>query len=264
MFIDDNFIADPDFARRLVRAFQPLGLIWHTAVSADILDHPDILDLMAESGCQSLFIGFESLNDASLCEAGKRQNHTDTYARLIGAIHRRGMMVNASVVFGFDSDTPGVFDATTEWLISQKIETMTAHILTPYPGTKLHARLTAEGRIFDHNLRHYNTSRAVFRPKLMRAKDLDEGYLRAYRTFYAWPNILRRMPLDRRATPYLLFNLFYRKFGKATAAIISSGGMRTLGRLGTKLSYSPWRPLSPNPPCTSPRVEARARSRQGA
>ena len=36
MFIDDNFIADPSYARKLIRAMLPLDLTWHTAVSADI------------------------------------------------------------------------------------------------------------------------------------------------------------------------------------------------------------------------------------
>ncbi len=112
MFIDDNFIASLAGARRLLEASPPLGLVWHTAVSADIGRHADILDLMAESGCQSLFIGFETLNAANLRAANKSQNRVEEYERTISEIHRRGMMVNASLVFGFDGDGPGVFGAT--------------------------------------------------------------------------------------------------------------------------------------------------------
>jgi radical SAM superfamily enzyme YgiQ (UPF0313 family) len=172
MFIDDNFIANPASARKLLNALRPLGLVWHTAVSADIGGHEDILDLMAESGCRSLFIGFESLNAENLRAADKRQNHIEEYGRTVSKIHSRGMMVNASVVFGFDGDRPEVFNNMTDWLINQKVETMTAHILTPYPGTALYSKLQEESRICDHDLTHYNTARAVFRPAGMTATEL--------------------------------------------------------------------------------------------
>lgn len=240
MFIDDNFISDPAYARELLQAFKPLGLVWHTAVSADIGKRDDLLDAMAEAGCKSLFIGFESLNAANLKTVNKPQNNVEAYARTIEKVHARGMMVNASVVFGFDDDTPCVFDDTVDWLIGQRAETMTAHILTPYPGTQLHARLKAENRIVDHDLTHYNTSRAVFTPARMTPQELEAGYLRAYRRFYAWTSIVRRRPGDvRRITPYLLFNVGYRKFGGVASALGALGLMRAAGRMGARVSYWP-------------------------
>ena len=74
MFIDDNFIGSLSGARRLLKRIRNLGLTWHTAVSADIGRHDDLLDMMAESGCKSLYIGFESVNEASITSCGKRQN----------------------------------------------------------------------------------------------------------------------------------------------------------------------------------------------
>lgn len=238
MFIDDNFIADPSYARQLLRAFRNLGLTWHTAVSANIGQHDDIIRLMAETGCRSLFIGFESLNPTSLRSANKLQNRRDSYEDIVRQIHGYGMMVNASVVFGFDEDGPEVFEQTTNWLIAQRVETMTAHILTPYPGTALYTRLLREDRIFDHDLTHYNTSRAVFEPMNMTATELESGYLRAYRRFYSWRSILARMPeYGAGRTPYLLFNLGYRKYGGTLAALASPGLMRVFGALGAALSY---------------------------
>ena len=239
MFIDDNFIADPAFARELLKTLKPLGLTWHTAVSADIGRRDALLDLMAEAGCQSLFIGFESMNPKNLQATHKRQNVVEQYERTVTKIHERGMMVNASVVFGFDHDGPEVFDRTTQWLIEHKIETMTAHILTPYPGTVLYSQLQAEGRIFDHDLTHYNTSRVVFHPRNMTADELEKGYLGTYRRFYSWGSILERMPTRTvRCAPYLLFNICYRKYGKILAPLSRGGLMYFVGRLGRLLSYT--------------------------
>jgi radical SAM superfamily enzyme YgiQ (UPF0313 family) len=238
MFIDDNFIGNPKWTRAFIERVAGMNLVWHAAVSANIGRYPDILDGMAATGCRSLFIGFESLNGASLGSVRKYQNDVPDYSTTIGEIHRRGMMVNASMAFGFDHDRPGVFDATLEWLVQNKVETLTAHILTPYPGTRLYRRLMTEGRIIDHDRRHYNTAHAVFQPKHMSPQELEDGYLDLYRRFYSFRNILRRMP-DSPATrvPFLLFNLGYRKFGKITSVIGRYGFMSRIGRLARSLSY---------------------------
>ncbi|MBU1877605.1 MAG: radical SAM protein, partial [Chloroflexi bacterium] len=117
MFIDDNFIGNVAWTLSFLQAIRPLDLKWHAAVSANVGLHPDLLDEMQATGCQSLFIGFESINQASIEGASKRQNHVDEYEELIRAIHARGIMVNASLVFGFDHDTPNVFQDTLAWLV---------------------------------------------------------------------------------------------------------------------------------------------------
>ena len=238
MFIDDNFLGDPDRTRALVQAMAPLGLTWHCAVSADVGRHEDILDLMAETGCKSLFIGFETINEANLSECHKRQNRVADYERTIARIHERGMMVNASLAFGFDGDRADVFERTLGWLTARQVETMTAHILTPYPGTRLYRRLLEEGRIIEAEAARYNTSSVVFRPRGMTAGELEQGYRWMYEQFYSWRGILDRLPADpRRRSAYLMFNLFYRKLGPAVAVLGRMGLMGALGRLGKRLAY---------------------------
>jgi radical SAM superfamily enzyme YgiQ (UPF0313 family) len=238
MFTDDNLLGSPERAGRLFRAMAPLGLTWHGAVSADVGRHPELLDLMAASGCRSLFIGFETRNAGNLAGCRKLQNRVGDYEPTIRAIHDRDIMVNASIVFGFDGDGPGVFEDTVEWLTGLGVETMTAHILTPYPGTPLYRRLLAQGRIVDGDLGRYNTSRAVFRPLGMSLAELEAGYRRAYRRFYSWGSVLARMPPPgERRRAYLLFNLFYRRLGRATALLGRLGLMGALGRLGRAIAY---------------------------
>ena len=45
------------------------------------------------------------------------------YNRLIGEIHRRGIMVNASLVFGLDGDDASMFESTMQWLVENRVET---------------------------------------------------------------------------------------------------------------------------------------------
>jgi len=238
MFIDDNFIGNIPWTADFLKKIKPLNLTWHAAVSSNLVHHKDLILLMRESGCRSLFIGFESINHDSLKSVRKRQNQIDRYQELIRFLHQNGIMINASMVFGFDEDTPNVFSNTLHWLVKNKIETVTAHILTPYPGTELYKRLKAENRITDFNRNHYNTSNVVFRPKRMSAEELKQGYLQIYREFYSYKNIFARMPIGKkRQIPYILFNLGYRKFGKVTSKLGRLGLMNTIGRLARRLSY---------------------------
>jgi radical SAM superfamily enzyme YgiQ (UPF0313 family) len=237
LFIDDNFIGRPDYTRKLLRELAGMNLIWGAAVTTAVLDEPGLIDLMAESGCQSLFIGFESINAASLADMNKA-NRVERYEQLVDAIHSRGIMVNASMVFGSDGDDAGTFQRTLDWLVSVRVETLTSHILTPYPGTELYRRLDEAGRITDRRLEHYNTAHVVFRPKHMTAEELYAGYLWMYKQFYSLQSIIRRYPKEKaQRRSYLLFNLLYRKYGAPVSALTRIIPMRTLGKLAAYLSY---------------------------
>ena len=236
-FIDDNFIGVPSYTEALLNEIKPLNLIWSAAVTTKILDRLDLLDLMSETGCQSLFIGFESINGKSLKSVHK-DNAVEKYEQLVNAIHSRGIMVNASMVFGLDEDDPDTFKNTLDWLVSHKIETLTSHILTPYPGTKLYAKMEAEGRISDYDLEKYNTAHVVFKPAKMTEQELYDGYLWMYRSFYSYRNIIRRFPENaEQRKAYLLFNLLYRKFGRLISAMTELIPMRLLGKIAARISY---------------------------
>ena len=238
MFIDDNFVGDPEWTKEFCHRIKNKSLTWHCAVSTNIVNDFGLIDQMSESGCKSMFIGFESINTKSLKSVSKSQNKIENYEKLISKIHQNKMMVNASLVFGFDHDKEDVFENNLKWLVHNKVDSMTAHILTPYPGTILFDKLTKENRIIDFDWRKYNTANVVFQPKNMSPKQLYEGYLWIYEQFYSIKNIVKRMPeKNLQKIPFLLFNLGYRKFGKLTSFLGKMGLMNSIGRLGKKLSY---------------------------
>lgn len=238
MFIDDNFIGNPKWTREFLKAIKPLKLKWNAAVTSNIVDMPDLLDEMKESGCQSLFIGFESINSKSIDSVNKVQNTVEKYECLVDEIHKRGIMINASFVFGLDEDDRSVFKNTLEWIVKNKIETVTSHILTPYPGTKLYSSLLEENRIVDFDLSNYNTAHVVYKPKKMKAEELYEGYLQIYKDVYRFKNIIKRLPKSKKQwIPFLAFNFFYRKFGKVTEVICNIVSYENIGRFFRWVSY---------------------------
>lgn len=237
MIIDDNFIGNKPWTYAFLEELKPLKIKWNAAVSINVASDEKLLDLMKESGCQGLFIGFESINPDSIADVHKVQNQRDSYEYAVHQIHKRGIMINASFVFGLDGDTKETFQRTLDWIVKNKIETVTSHILTPYPGTALYRKLKAENRIDEEDLSLYNTAHVVFQPQNMTKQELQEGYLWIYRKVYSFRNILKRLPEDKsQRAAYLMFNLFYRKWGKFTDRLCKMITYKRIGIWGEKLS----------------------------
>jgi radical SAM superfamily enzyme YgiQ (UPF0313 family) len=238
MFIDDNFAGSRKWTMDFLKAINPMKLKWNAAVSINAAYDGELLDMMRESGCRSLFIGFESINPESISGVHKVQNSTYDYERAVKAIHDRGIMINASFVFGLDGDTKDTFKATLDWIVKNKIETVTSHILTPYPGTALYKRLKEDGRIITEDLSLYNTAHVVFKPASMSEDELYRGYIWIYKQIYSFKNIIRRMPQSKsQRAPYIMFNLFYRKFGKATDFLCRIISYKRIGVIAEKISH---------------------------
>jgi radical SAM superfamily enzyme YgiQ (UPF0313 family) len=238
MFIDDNFIGNPQWTLEFVKAIRPMRLKWNAAVSTNIVNMLDLLDEMALSGCESLFIGFESLNENAIKNVHKHQNNILKYELLVEEIHKRGIMINASFVFGLDDDDVSTFKTTLDWIVKNKIETITSHILTPYPGTKVYDQFIKDGRITDFDFSKYNTANVVIKPKNMTDEELYNGYIWIYEQIYSTKNIFKRMPnAHKQRIPYLLFNFLYRKYGKATEKLCELITYERVGKIAEKLSY---------------------------
>ena len=189
-FLDDHLFGSKKFAEMLFDGMRGMGRIWQAAGTVATSLDTTLMQKAVDSGLRSLFVGFENLDPANLRTHGKIQNLHRDYEAAIRQLHSMGVMINASFVFGMDSDGPDVFTRTVEWAIKECLETATFHVLTPYPGTALHARMVAEGRILHNNWDDYDTRHCVFRPAGMSPEVLEQGYWQAYKDFYSWKNIV--------------------------------------------------------------------------
>jgi radical SAM superfamily enzyme YgiQ (UPF0313 family) len=188
-FLDDHLFGDRRFAASLFDGMRGMGRLWQAAATVNAILIPGLLERAVECGLRSLFVGFETLNPSNLVEQRKYQNLRRDYADAIHRLHDLGVMINGSFVFGMDGDDGTVFERTVGWAITHGIETATFHILTPYPGTGLHRRMTAQGRITTNDWDRYDTRHAVFRPARLTGEQLEYGYWKAYRDFYRWGSI---------------------------------------------------------------------------
>jgi radical SAM superfamily enzyme YgiQ (UPF0313 family) len=208
---DDNLAADPAYAKELFRALAPHRKWWSAQASIQAAQDDEFLELAARSGCKQLFIGLESVCQASMDEVAKGFNRVDEYARAIARIHSHGIAVQAGIVFGFDHDTPAVFAATLDFLETAGVQNATFNILTPFPGTPLYDRLEAEGRILTRDWSKYNGRKdVVFRPRQMSPGALLAVYQYANRRFYSCRSVYRRLARSPVQWPWALpLNLAY-------------------------------------------------------
>jgi len=190
-FLDDHLLGEPRFARALFDGMKGMNRLFQGAATVDSILRGDLIERAADAGLRSLFVGFETLTPDNLRRSGKRQNLGRDYTAVTRRLHDLGIMINGSFVFGMDDDDESVFDRTIEWAIEQGVTTATFHIQTPYPGTGLHARLAAQGRIVTDDWDLYDTRHVVFRPTRLSPEALKSGYDRAYTDFYRWSAIAR-------------------------------------------------------------------------
>ena len=194
IFWDDNIAGDMEYSKKLFRAIAPYGKWWSSQVSIHAGRDDEFLEVAARSGCKQLFLGLESISQASMAEVNKGFNRVEEYVRIIGRIHSHGIAVQAGIVFGFDHDAPEIFEGTVDFLESAGVQNATFNILTPFPGTPLFRKMEAEGRILTRDWRKYNSrDDVVYEPKRMSAAELLAGYRYANQRFYSLASTAKRL-----------------------------------------------------------------------
>lgn len=197
-FYDDNFSANKKRTKELLREMiaheKEFGgrFQWSTQVRVDIAKDPELLDLMQQAGCVTLYIGFESINPDSLKEMKKGQSVEDI-KRAIKEIHKRKIMIHGMFVFGFDHDTKDSLKATVKFAIRQKIGTAQFLILTPLPGTEFYYEMKNTNRWIDDYWQEFDTHHVKFVPKNFTLWELQKMQIWAHGRFYRLRNAFKKL-----------------------------------------------------------------------
>lgn len=212
LFLDDNIIGDPRYARELFAGIKPLGIKWVGQASVSFSRNRELMKLAAESGCGGLFFGVESVSAAQLQKMRKSLKDIALVEDAIKRVRDAGILFHASLIFGFDEDTKAVFPETLEFLTRNKIGTATFNVLTPYPGTRVYEQFRREGRLLTDDWRYYDHATVVFRPRNMSPYELQKGKTWVKREFSSLSSILRRLPANMlHPFIYAAMNLAIRK-----------------------------------------------------
>lgn len=192
-FVDDNFLVNRTRSKKLLTELKRLNIKWWSQADITIKNDPDMLDLMRESGCIKVVVGFESISLGSIEAINKNQNKIEDYVEFVKTLRNHGILVNSSFAFGTDFDNENVFIDTFNFLKENEIIFATFNILTPLPGTQLFHQLKNENRLVDLNWDNYDMGHPVFKTKYISEQKLKEGYDWICHEFYSFQEISKRV-----------------------------------------------------------------------
>jgi len=195
-FADDNTFVDKSWAKAFVRELRTRRVRWFTETDVSLADDPELLELLAGSGCQQVLVGLESVRRPSLeriDRANWKMKRRDTYERFIDEVQGRGITVNGCFIVGLDSDTPDVFPEIADFVKRTGLLECQITVLTPFPGTRLYERLKAEGRLLrDEYWDRCTLFDVNFRPKGMSVDELESGLRWLFSQLYSSAEQTRR------------------------------------------------------------------------
>ncbi len=210
-FVDDNIAANPRRAKELFKQLIPMNIKWGSQASITFARDEELVALAAESGCNFLFIGLETMSRKALEEMGKGQNKVEEYGEAMRLLRKYDIPVMGAFVFGFDCDDESAFIDTLDFAMNNKIQVAQFAHLVPYPGTRLYNELMEQGRVepefwFEPSW----DARAVYEPRNFSAEWLTDRTHEVQRDFYSYRSIAKRMYLHRHWSYWFAFNLLYR------------------------------------------------------
>jgi radical SAM superfamily enzyme YgiQ (UPF0313 family) len=189
LFLDDNPIAKPEAAKELFRAMIPLRLKWASQSTINIARDPELLDLAARSGCVSLSIGLESINE----EVSTHQQGFNPGASKDLAAPATKEFKSLPAMVGLDGDTVDTFQRSLQFLIDSKVSFLKLFTPCPYPGTKYYDDMVQADRLLTDDWGRYDYGSALVRPANMSTGEMMDGFKYVYEGFYSTRAIAQRL-----------------------------------------------------------------------
>ncbi len=149
---DDNTFVKKSWSRQLASLLKEYPVRWFTECDISIADDPELLELLATSGCVQVLIGLESAEPEGLRgldSRGWKLARYNSYHEKIARIQSYGISVNGCFIMGLDSHTAETFEQTRRFVQESALSEVQLTVLTPFPGTALYRRLQGEGRLPD-------------------------------------------------------------------------------------------------------------------
>lgn len=164
VFFSENVFGAGDlpYVRELSGRLHAMGARYGVIVDW-VMVRPELMQLLAANGCQLVCINL----------TGRR---TPEELAAVRAISDAGMDIWGYIMFGFEEDTPDVFQGAIDTVFEYGVVCTSLTVLAPYPGTPMGKRLSREGRVTSDDLRLYDQCNVVIQPKQMTTAQLQEGY----------------------------------------------------------------------------------------
>ena len=195
-FADDIFTANKKRVKELLRGMIDRDLTpeWGAQVRTETVDDPELLQLMRDSNCFNVYVGFESINPRTLKLFQKKQD-VAKIERSIERFHAHKIRIHGMFVVGSDEDDLETLDATADFALKHDIDSVQFMILTPIPGSPDWEQLYASGDkyVISRNWSLYDGHHTVHQPRRMSPYELQMGAINAMAKFYSWKGIAQKL-----------------------------------------------------------------------
>ena len=193
---DDNTFVNKKWSKQIISLFKEYPIKWFTETDISVADDPELLELLSESNCAQVLIGFESAIPDSLrgidINDWKRRQF-DSYLEKIEFIQSYGISVNGCFILGLDSDNEMSFEATDNFIKTSNLSEVQITILTPFPGTILYNKFKSEGRLFKEKFWDQCTLFDVtYEPLRMSSNTLRNGFHELIKSVYDNKRVTQR------------------------------------------------------------------------
>ncbi|MEB3348930.1 MAG: DUF4070 domain-containing protein [Cyanobacteriota bacterium] len=155
--VDDNFIGNKRNAKLLLPELKQWQIdhgypfSFATEASVDLAADDELMEMMAEARFESVFLGIETPDEASLETARKLQNTRSSLEESVDRITSYGISVMAGFIIGFDGEQAGAGDRIVAFVSRTGIPEAMMGMLQALPNTGLWHRLEREGRLIQES-----------------------------------------------------------------------------------------------------------------
>lgn len=189
---DDNFSLDVDRAKRFCELLikKQVNLTWGAVGGLRVnivVKHPELVMLMARSGCYRTAIGIESGN-TTILQNIQKDITLGQVRRAVEILNKQRIIVGGFFMIGNYGETEKTVMDTIRFAKSLPLDYAQFMIATPYPGTRMYSQVLEEGRMLVKNWKDFNLwTGAVFEWKGLSKDHIDSLYKKAYREYFFDP-----------------------------------------------------------------------------
>lgn len=195
-FAASNFAGSRDAALALMEGLVPLKVRWSTLWTMHLCKDREFMDLAQKSGLLHVNIGMESIDPQTLRSMNKTHNRASEYREILAGLRARGVSYSLNLIFGWDTEDPGVFRSTLDFLREQRVPAAYFNVLTPEKGSEFYERMVAQGRVRDlADVGRWPDLRCHLDPVSCSPEELVEKVRGMYREFYSLRSMLARLPV---------------------------------------------------------------------
>ncbi len=221
-FTDDNFARNRNWEAifdRLIelREMKNFKVKFGLQVDANAHKIPRFIDKAARAGCNSVFIGMESINEENLKGANKPQNNVAEYRKMLMTWRNNSIVTIAGYILGFPADTPNSIENDIRTIQRElPVDILMFFMLTALPGSMDHKGMLLRGEWIESDLNKFDSEHATIKHPKMTQEEWEGIFRKAWDIYYSPKHVeklLRRASRDGISPSRLIWRILISQFG---------------------------------------------------